>query len=236
MDISKSEIVIATHYLVYGAPQALRDYLLNNKIKELLFIGHPLIIDETKSFREIIIKGSVISKRYFPLRAKHSFLNYFPEFCLSLFWVLSRKKKYNLFIGVDGLNAFVGIILRKLGRVNKVVFYTIDYVPIRFPNKFFNRFYHWLDKFCLKNADETWNVSPRIAEGREKIKGLKKSDYPRQKVVPIGVWLDKIKRTSWERVKKHQLLFVGNLLKKQGVQLVIQAIPEISKKFRISIF
>ena len=230
MGISDKSVVIATHYLVYGAPQALKDYLIKLPVKELLFIGHPLKIDETRSFREVLLYGKLQEKKDFPFRVSISIVNYIIEIILTFFWVVTRRKKYDLFVGVDNLNAFVGVLLRKMGVVKKVIFYTIDYVPVRFKNKQLNAIYHWLDKFCLTYADEVWNVSPRIVEGRERIKGLKKTKYTNQKVVPIGVWLKNIKPVPWQRVKKHQLLFVGHLLEKQGAQLVIRAIPEVVKK------
>lgn len=232
MDISNKKIVIATHYLVYGAPQALREYLINKNIKELLFIGHPLKTDESKSYQEINQNGVPTYNAASTLRTRISIFNYAIEFLLTLYWVLSKKTQYDLYIGVDPLNACAGVLLKKMRRIKKLVYYTIDYVPERFSNKYLNDFYHWLDKLCLSNADETWNVSPRIAEGREKVRGLKKSVYKKQKVVPIGIWFDRIKRLPFEKIKKHQLLFIGHLLEKQGVQIVLEAIPTIIKSIR----
>lgn len=230
MDIATPKIVIATHYLVYGAPQALREYLINNKIKKMLFIAHPLGIDETKSYVEVIRDAHVQQKLVSRLRSRLFILNCFFEIFLGLKWFFSQKEQFDLWVGVDSLNAFLGVLLHNLGKVKKVVFYTIDYVPRRFKSDALNFIYHKLDKFCLRNADETWNVSARIAEGREKHHGLSRNVYNKQKVVPIGVWYDKVKRVPFNEVKKHQLIFVGNLLEKQGVQLVLEAMPEILKQ------
>lgn len=230
MDISNKHVVIATHYLVYGAPQALRDYFLLKKIKRLLFIAHPLKVDNTNSYREVIEEGRVVQKKESRIRTYISIFNYFIESFLTVFWVFQEKNTVDIFFGVDPLNAAVGILLKKLGKVKKVTYYTIDFVPNRFGNQLLNNMYQGIDAFCLRNADETWNVSPRIAEGREKLRGLRRKDYPLQKVVPIGVWFDKVKRLPFAKIKKHQLLFVGHLLEKQGVQLVLEAMPEILKK------
>lgn len=223
----KKKIIITCHYLVYGAPQALREYLISEKIEKLFFIAHPLQIDSTRSYREIIENGEIKNKNKSKLRSKISLINYLIEITLNFKWSFKKGDAYDLWIGVDPLNAFCGIVMRKLRRVKKVVYYTIDYVPERFSNKFLNNIYHWLDKFCLKNSDETWNVSYRIAEGREKKRGLKQYIYNNQVIVPIGIWFNKVKRMSFTEIKKHQLLFVGNLLEKQGVQLVLEAMPKI---------
>jgi len=227
MEIKDKKIIIATHYLVYGAPQALREYLIQEKTAKLVFIAHPLQINETKSYREIIEKGVVVKKDESGLRTKTEVLNYFLEFFLTCRWVFREKEKYDLWVGVDSLNALAGIFFRCIGKVKKVAFYTIDYVPERFGNKWLNDLYHWIDKFCVAHADEVWNVSYRIAEGREKVRGLSREKYSNQKIVPIGIWFERIKRLPFSEIKKHQLLFVGNLLEKQGVQLVLRAVPEI---------
>lgn len=230
MDLKKTNIIIATHYLVYGAPQALREYLLNKRIYTLLFIGHPLKNDITKSYKERVDRGKVIKNEVFPIRTPFNLLNYFIESVLTFLWVISERKHFHVYFGVDPLNACIGIVLKKIGKVRKVVYYTIDYVPVRFQNSLLNNLYHLLDRWCLTHADQTWNVSPRIAEGRESIRGLKLHIYNKQVVVPIGVWMDKVKRLPFEKIHKQQLLFIGNLLEKQGVQIVIDAIPHIIKQ------
>jgi len=227
MDIFKKDFVISTHYLVYGAPQALREYLIKNKARRFLFIAHPLEADSNRSYFELIKKGKVSVKKIFPLRTKISLINYLIELFLNFYWVFFSRGKYNLFIGVDNLNTLAGIILRTLRKVNRVVYYTIDYSPQRFRNKLLNYIYHKIDNLCVKKSDVVWNVSPRIAEGRLKTKGL--NFLEKQRVVPIGVWIEKIKRRKFEMVKKHQLLFLGHLLEKQGVQKVIDAMPAIIK-------
>jgi len=230
MDISRTKVVIATHSLVYGAPQALREYLMLENVKELLFISHPLQIDGSRSTSETIIKGKSSKTQTSRLRTKTPILNYIIESVLTFRWVFNKKTTYDLYVGVDPLNCGIGVILKKLGKVKKLVYYTIDYVPKRFLNRVLNNIYHHIDKLCVSNADETWNVSNRIAEGREKIRGLSRKTYNKQKVVPIGVWIDRVKRLPFGKIKKNQLLFVGNLLEKQGVQIVLDSIPDIVKK------
>jgi len=89
-----------------------------------------------------------------------------------------------------------------------------------------NYFYHKLEIYCVVHSDETWNVSPRIAQGREKLFNLSEKKYL-QKVVPIGVWNETIKKIQFNRIKRHQIVFLGHLLKKQGVQVVLESIPII---------
>lgn len=229
MDISNKTIAIATHYLVYGAPQALKDYLINKKIKKIIFIAHPLLVDETRSYYEIYHSRKKSSTSTHRIRFTVNLFNYLWEFFLTIFWVITRRDTIDIFFGVDPLNAAAGVVLQKIKRVKKIIYYTIDYNPNRFNNRLLNRLYHLLDAFCLTHADCTWNVSPMIPKAREKFNKLTASSH-RQITVPIGVWYNKIKKLEFEKIHKHQLLFIGHLLEKQGVQLIIEAIPDILKK------
>jgi len=69
-----------------------------------------------------------------------------------------------------------------------------------------------------------------MADAREEFLGIKKDSYRKHKVVPYGMWIDRIKRYSYEECDKNTLVFMGHLLEKQGVQLVLDAVPEIVKK------
>lgn len=226
MDVTKSKIVISTHYLVYGAPQALRDYLIDNRIQSLFFVAHPLERNNGRSYWEWIEEGKVKRKHKSFIRTGISVVNYLIEAYLTFIWVLFRKEKFDVFVGVDNLNASIGIILRALGRVHSVIYYTIDYSPQRFVNRLLNLLYHKIDYFCAKHADLVWNVSPRIAKGRKEKWGL---NFDKQRVVPIGIWFERLKRKPFDQIKRYQLLFLGHLIKKQGVQLVIDAVPSIIK-------
>jgi glycosyltransferase involved in cell wall biosynthesis len=227
MDISNKKIVIATHELVYGAPQALREYLECKKAGQVIFIAHPLQDDGGASYIEVSnVGGPAMRIKSAPER--HPFIwAYFTHVWRSFAWAWRYGGRADLFVGVDPLNAFAGILLRIIGRTRRVVYYTIDFTPERFPSFLLNRTYHALDQWCVKHSDETWNVSPRIVEGREIVHGVSLKLRSRQYVVPIGVWYDRVSRLPCNQIKRHQLFFLGHLLEKQGVQLVLQALPKI---------
>jgi glycosyltransferase involved in cell wall biosynthesis len=77
-----------------------------------------------------------------------------------------------------------------------------------------------------------------MSQARLKYKNLKVKKQ-KLKIVPMGIWFQEIKRAPFHQVKKHSLVFIGHLTKKQGLQLVIQTVPEIIKKipdFELVIF
>lgn len=235
MDLSNKKIVIVTHRsLPLGPAYELRNYLLENNTSEVLSINHPLL--NMKEFYgntseiELYKKGNLVFKK----KAFHwllpNFLLYFKDFLYTFFWVLRRGKRFDLFVGVDPLNAFPGILLKKLGIEKKVVYYTIDYMTPRFKNKLLNFVYHWLDKFCVRNADETWNVSGQMKTAREEYNHMKGRQYANQYTVPIGVWTSKYKPLPINKINKNKIVYVGSLRPIMGVDLLIQAMPFILKK------
>lgn len=197
-NLSNLKVIVVSHVFASGPTQAVVKYLKEkNPVARLLFIGHPL----------------------FPGKL----LCYLGHFFLTLFRVLKTKEKWDLFIGVNGLNALAGVILKRLGKVKKVIFYGVDYAPSRFENKMINQIYHFIDQLSIIGADEVWSLSQRMAKARQ-------APSEKSRIVPMGVWLDEIKRAPFSRVKKQTLVFAGHLLEKQGAQLVIRAMPEIIKK------
>jgi|GEM_PF-602834 len=61
------------------------------------------------------------------------------DFLSVIDWSFQDKIKFDYFIGLESINALAGIFLRKIGRVDTVIYYVFDYSPNRFQNKLFNR-------------------------------------------------------------------------------------------------
>ena len=216
-------VIISSHVLLEGAAHALRDHLIKKNTKKILFIQLPLV-DQRTSYSTIYVNGKKNTESHLRRGINFGLVDY----ALDFLWVIFFGYKFGkaqLFVGIDPLNAVIGIFLKKIGRVKKVIYYGIDFVPIRFENKMLNYLFHLLEAYCVRNADEVWNVSDRIKEGRFEYLGLDPVLYP-QKTVPIGIY-------SKNRIvskKTNRIVFIGHLLKKQGVQEVLRAVPLIVKK------
>jgi len=166
-------VVIATHVYTTGPAQDLKDYLNGEKIDNLMFIGHPLFFDKKLkgSGYEKYRKGKLTKENYSPIKKTPAIFSYLKDIWLTIKWVIQTGRKWDLFVGSDNLNALSGIVLKRLGHVKKVIYYVIDYNPSRFENKTLNYIYHKIDQFCVRHADETWNLSPRMEWGRKKYFG-----------------------------------------------------------------
>lgn len=233
--INKAKICLVVHHKIYASPQALRDYLIEKKCASLLYIGHPLPVKDVKesqqSFYDYIEIGRKIIHKESKKRSKNLLITTFYEIVLTIKWVFQSKVKFDLYVGVDNLNALVGLMLKFLGRVDKVVYYTIDYFPTRFNNPILNWIYHSIDKICVGYADETWNISSQMISAREKYNRMNRKTFNRQHTVPIGVWFNKVKRKPFSEFNMYKLMFVGHLLSLHGVDLLISALPDIIEKF-----
>ena len=144
---------------------------------------------------------------------------------------MKSKKKFDFIIALDNLNSFSAILLKYIGITRKVVYYTIDFTPNRFKNYLINNLYHFIDKFCLLFSDRVWNISPRISEGREKIRkiNLKNKRFAKEIIVPIGVWNEQITKKNYDEIKMNVIVYAGGLLEHQGIDLLLESLPLIIK-------
>jgi len=170
--------------------------------------------------------GSLSRTLYFRTLPKFGTLNYVRDFALTLTMPIALRRKFDYFIGSNPLNALAGILLRRLGFVQDVVFYKIDYVPKRFANRVLNTLYNRLDRFSSEHSDWTWNLAQTMIKERSK-RGLRLSH---QLVVPIGTNFERIRRAPPSQVIPSRLVYMGSLRQGQGIQLAVEAFSEIKRE------
>jgi len=239
--MKKTKIIILAHMITTVPAYDLRQYFLEEKkVDELLFIGLPLFYKEGRPGRyyEYYKDGKLVEE--VKKRNKKEFLlrQYFLDFIITIFWILKFRRKWDIAISLDNLNTTSALVLKALGLIDAVIYYTIDFTPVRFTNKLLNSFYHFLDKLCVKYSTITWNLTTEFAKGREKYNNMPLSKYHKQIIVPIGIWFNRLKRLPFENINKTTVIYAGGLVKHQGIQIVLQSIPKIlqeipSFKFKI---
>ena len=140
---SNNLIVEVTHITeIYGPAQALENYLKQNSSSELLIIAHPLPISFLNySTYKTYVNGHLRRITRYRTFKSLEVISYMQHFILTLYILFRVGKKINIYIGIDNLNAFAGILLKAFGLIDKVIFYVIDNTPVRFENKFFNSLY-----------------------------------------------------------------------------------------------
>lgn len=230
MTSKSSSIVISSHVVfvgrddVFGPGHAISSFLnLKNinhyYIKHSLYDSRQSIIEYNKSSKKKI--SSFQLPKYFPGTLRH-----LAE-VLSVIYFLTKKRRVKLFIGIDPLNAFSGIIAKKLGAVETVIFYTADYAYSRFENKLLNSLYHSLDKFAIKNSDCVWNVSSRITKIRKE-QGIEDKRNIFIPNAPILRLMPKFKR---KHKLRRGLVLMANFTPAINYDLIVRVISDLKHKY-----
>ena len=214
------------------------------KVKTILLLDQPHVVSDTidpyvefYSHSKLKIRFRISKFLYFPIyilcllpiRAETRMSYKLRDFFSVLFAAYRYKNTYDLFIGLEGVNALAGIILKKMGKVNTVVYYVSDYSPRRFGKTFFNALYLLLDRFCVKHCDFTWDVSSAMKEARLKV-GL--DPKYAQKIIHVqnALFPNQIASLPIHLKTPNTAVYMGILQPDMGPDLAISAMSEVVKK------
>jgi glycosyltransferase involved in cell wall biosynthesis len=222
-ELAGTTVAIATHVYGSGPADALEEYA-RERAERVLVLRHAFSyarrVDSVVRRWE---EGRLVHERRVDWHRRiPEPITWTKDFLLDVYWSGRLTGKIDVFVGIDSLNAAAGLVLRRAGKARRTVFWTIDFVPERFPSRMLNETYHRFDRLCVRRCDQTWNVSPRIEPARRE-RGV----FGPQRVVPIGANV----RPS-PQPHRQQAIFVGHLLEKQGVQLVLRALPLVRERVR----
>lgn len=213
------------------------------KVRSLTLLDTPHLVSDTIEPVVEIYRGQRLVHRfilskfwYLPIyflctlpSKKETRLSYkLRDFFSVLLVAFIEKGSYDVFIGLESIFALAGLVLKKLGKVKTVVYYVSDYAPNRYKNKVFNALYIWLDRFCLRHADCTWDVSPAMQAGRIQA-GLPKGDTYRVIHVPNGLFPSQIASLPLEKRNRNDLVYMGILQPDMGPDLAIKAFGKVRK-------
>lgn len=210
-----------------GPSEALENYL-RHRSDVLGVIYHPFhYCSDRRSLARKYVSGRLALDKRQGGWALPNLLTYFKDALFTLLFFLRLGGRYSDCVACDPLNAVVAIVLKKIGLIDRVIFYTIDWMPGRFANPVLNAVYHALDRFCVRHCDAAWNISPRIVEVRRS-QGLPDA---RNVLVPVGVDLEKIALPDKSDRTPRDLVLLGALSPSKGVDLVIEAWPRLLSRF-----
>lgn len=225
--LSKLNVCVVSHIFASGPALDLEEFL-KSRTKRLLFIGHPFPYrEDKKSFYRLYKTGNLVRELKTINWSLPEVFFYIKDALYTLLWVGTQKERIDLYIGSDNFTAYLGLLLKKWGKVRKVVLYTIDYMPQRFANPIMNFIYHYFDRKCLEGCNIVWNVSPTMEDARREIRGIEGEGHAKQIVVPLGVWHKRVPKLSFSQKNRYQMVFLGHILEKQGLDVVLDAMPTI---------
>jgi glycosyltransferase involved in cell wall biosynthesis len=228
--IRESAFVINTHRSSPTHADEIKQFLIKKKCQQLWFIGHEFAqLPSRRSFIEMYEKGELKYRLTGPdFKWLPEWAIYLKDILTTIKWLLFYVRIPHIYLGISAFDTLPAILCRPVIKFKRIIFLTIDFVPKRFSNTLLNNLYIYVDHYCLSQADETWNPSPRMAEGREKIWGYDTKLRKNQRSFSFGIWVGdppnfKLKSPDPE------MIFSGHLIPKQGVQLAINSLPEILK-------
>lgn len=229
MDLNEKYVVEAGHVTeVYGPVQALRNYLIKNT-GDFDCITHPFAYSKLEATAVNRYKdGKIAAACKGHKRVANQLQQWIRDVFFNFGFMIGSKKKIDLFIGVDNLNALTGVIMKVFGKVDKVAYYVIDHMDRRFKNPVINWFYETVDSIACSGSDYVWSLSDRIAAAKTTKFKLKAE---KSLVVPVGIELDRVDSfTVEEKTAKKSLILMSMLDETKGVQLLIEAMQDIIKE------
>ncbi|MEI6665008.1 MAG: glycosyltransferase [Chloroflexota bacterium] len=228
--MQSQRFLVVAHKFHTTAEDELVAYLNMQGAEEVLNIRHAFsdAPDRRSAFR-LYRRGTLVADRQTrDYRSWPEPLIYAKELWFTVWWTLRFGGSWDRYIAVDGLLTLFGLLLRTLGRVERVTFWSLDFVPSgRFGSRLRNAIYARVNRYAALHADEVWDHTALMVEAKRKHLGLTPRDYRAHFVVPYGIWLDRITPRTFEECDRNVLVFIGHLIEKQGVQRVIAAIPTI---------
>lgn len=237
MKLSKdtTTVLYINHYVTRGknseeTDQKTINFLLD-KTKKIVFIGNPF---PTSLFKETIMEsyknGRLVKDEKIPIWKGPEILQYINHILITYWLLLKVGLRYDLCIAHENLSFFILYPLRLLGIIKRVVYYSVDYVPQRFPNLLLNKIYHFLDRFACKHSDLNWVMVKEQIEIRRK-NGITKKNSSPFTLAPVGYNFKLIDIKPIDKIDFYNLIFAGALLENSGPHLGIKALPLILKKF-----
>ena len=114
------------------------------------------------------------------------------------------------------------LFLKKLGLIQLVVHWNIDYSPVRFQNKLLNFVYARMDKFSLNNSDMQIDLSHSALAKR--LLAYKLNLTPKNFVIPVGTTFKS--EPELEALTTLQFVFLGKFNWNQDVDLLMKVFSD----------
>jgi glycosyltransferase involved in cell wall biosynthesis len=225
--IRNRRIVIAVNGFASGNAEPLCRYLLERQAKDVTVIRHPLVTDQRGPHKLQVFNASGLAHE------SVTPMPFVPPFTYVFDLAVPKLagNDYDLWIGFNNLNTLRGLQEKKNGRVKKVVYLAIDYTNDRFGRRSpLTWVYNAVDKKCCEQADELWALTKESHEAR--LKSLKLEELKKPFLeVPMGANMLAAPKVGRNAFASKQIVFLGHIIEKQGVQLVLRAL----KRIRVSL-
>ncbi|MCK5242973.1 glycosyltransferase [bacterium] len=212
---------IATHVTESDGPGQALDKVLQGQKTSYVYVTCPFGYTTISSaLVKTVWQGTTQEKKSGHANRGQGLLQWIRDMLFVFFAGWKNGSKDTVYIGINNLNAVVGLILRALGKCKTVIYYVIDYTPRRFSSRLLNAVYQSMARTAARRADWVWNLSERM---REVHCSVFKSDPKKNRIVPIGIDSAAVQVCPEAAIEAQRLVMVSALFENKGIQLAIEA-------------
>jgi len=228
---NNTRVITVLHHYATGPGQELHDWLAAQPAVESVLLEHPFPFSRR---REAVCtrhagNGSIQHTRH-PRRVRWAPLRYLLDILRTLRIVLRLPGVYDLYVGNGCLDTLPGLLLRRCGKVRRVLLYSIDYAPDAY-GPALGRVYRWLDRYCCYHSDALWNLTrERMTAGRVR-DGLNLARSAPRVWVPHGTHAQACAARLPATPDQYRVAFFGHVKEGSGVQLLLAALPRLRARF-----
>jgi glycosyltransferase involved in cell wall biosynthesis len=222
--ISRSTFTIISNGFADGPSQALRDYLVIHKAKKVVTIAHPLVAGGDNSHITHEYVNGKVNRREVKLPNTPPYTYALDPF------VPIRIPNDTVWFGFNNLACLRGLVRRKFGRSQKIVYWAVDFVPERFGPGIATKVYNAVDRYVCKHVDVRVELTQEGLEGRDRYLNIAPDKLAPSIVIPMGAWLARTPKTKQDAWNKKKIVYMGHIVERQGVKFVIEAMSILIKK------
>ena len=221
----RESVIVAMNGPMGPPAEALVHYLKNRAVKAVALSQAPLNSQDDRSRAVTIFYGNgKTSKRTIRLPNR-------PPLTYPLDAVdLLSLPKASIWIGLNPFATLRGLFLRRIGRAEKVVHWSIDYSPRRFKNSAIEGAYQYVDYICASRCDLRVELTQEARESRNMRHKNRKSKLVEARIVPLGVWLDRYPVAQCSNLDAPIIAFIGHLVPRMGTDLAIRSVALLKSK------
>jgi glycosyltransferase involved in cell wall biosynthesis len=210
----KNRVLLVWNGSQYNIAGAVSDYIIRF-VSEVIMIANPLLKEPLNERSTVKVKnGSQVGKTN--RKSIHPPLSFVFDYFNSSFF-----RHFDVVISFSShLTPFL-IMLRKMGRIERVIHWNIDFSPVRFRNSGINGIYNYLDKLSYKYSDIQVDLTQKAANARSNRHGKTRNKHL---VIPVGIWEKDLATTGSESFREQNIVFLGNLAPRLGIELFLKSI------------
>lgn len=225
--VADSTFVVAVNGVPDSPPASgLVDFLLQRRAREVTTIFHPLLPEDGSHHTvTTYVRGEKVNRRTVRLPSRPPF-----TYPVDLFVPLHIPRA-DAWFGFNNLCCTRGFVERRRGRVDKVIYWAVDFVPDRFgAGSPLTRAYDASDRYCCQHADLRVDLSQAALDGRDARHSLDPDTGAPRVVAPVGAWLDRVPQCEPDAWKRRHVVFIGHLVERMGIGTAIDAIATLTER------